>query len=182
LVGIGRHWWPGTERSRSAVVRFVGNSGYLVFFLFVENIDAFSLKRPQTADLDRFYPGHFQRNPFWKKKNAKNQQFEKVPFRLLVVGSKKFTAKICELVGITIDGVFSYSIFFQYPALSLPIRSILPSSLSHFIFLFAVLKLIFNCSLISAAEILLFCFISSNTVSFTVSICDFTVSSAGGAK
>lgn len=62
-----------------------------------------------------------------------------------------------------------FSIIFQCPVLSLPMRSILPLSLSSLIFRLMVLKLIFKRSLISLAVILLFCFINENTVSFTVS-------------
>lgn len=55
-------------------------------------------------------------------------------------------------------------------------RVIFPLFLSSLIFRLTVLKLNFNRSLISLAVILLSCLISENTVSFTVSICGFTVS------
>jgi len=63
-----------------------------------------------------------------------------------------------------------YSIIFQCPVLSLPIRSIFPLSLRSLIFRLTVLRLIFKRSLISFAVILLSCLINENTVSFTVSI------------
>jgi hypothetical protein len=67
--------------------------------------------------------------------------------------------------------LFSNALFYHYQCV-LFFRCFL----SPLIFRLTVLKLIFKCALISLAVILLSCLIKENTVSFTVSICDFTVS------
>ena len=86
------------------------------------------------------------------------------------------------LAGVAVDAVFdSVSVATSYTGKVLE-KGIIFCSFSSLILRFVVLKLIFNFSLICRAVIFLSCFISENTVSFTVSFCDFTVSLSGSVK